>query len=1159
MEAEAFPAYRFDRFVLDLRRGVLLADDAECVLRPKSFALLRLFVENAGRLIDRDEILHTLWPGVFVTDDSITQCIRDIRRALKDNDQRLLRTLPRRGYRFIAPVVTEAGKSVLAPSRVDVARPAVALPGYDAQRRQITAMSCELIGLSERAGGVDLETLREAVVALQHCISEIAARYDGIVANRQGNTLLVLFGYPAAHEHNAEQAVRAGLEMCVAVKAARPGADESTGCRIGVATGVVIIGDRGEDGEAGPREIVGNAPILAAQLQSSAQPNAMVIDTITRRLIGDLFDCRDLGTLELTHHSEATHRWQVVGERVGESRFEALRGPALSPLVGRDEEIDLLLRRWRRAQAGDGQAVLISGEPGMGKSRLTAELEGRLHTEPHICLRYFCSPHHQHSALYPFADQFRRASGFAPQDPPAARLEKLEALLARAATPDEDAALIADLLSLPISERHPLPELSPRHKKQRTLEALFRQLEGLARRQPLLTVFEDAHWLDPTSRELLDLTFERIRNLPVLLIVTFRPDFQSAWIGQPQVTMLTLNRLDRRDRSALVLQVAGGGALPDEVVDQLVDRTDGVPLFIEELTKSILEGSAPPVGIPTTLHDSLMARLDRLGPVRSVAQIGAAIGRQFPYGLLRAVSDPPEGELRAALARLVASELVFQRGTPPEAVYSFKHALVRDAAHGSLLRGTRQKLHARIAEALATQSPELVDSQPELFAQHYVEAGLVEKSVVWWGKAGHRSAERSSLAEAATQFYKGLEQLALLPDTSERQRQELEFRVALGAALRVVKGFAAPETGHAFARARELWEQLGYPSEFYHVPVGQVSYHALRGELDVALRLNEELLRVSRERGDPVGRLLAHISLAQTLMFRGSFASSRSHFEEGLALDDPIAHRSFVEWVARVGRAQGINHVSGHGNLGIVLFCLGYPDRALAEIEATIAEARRLAHPPYLVLSQVFNCILLSLVGDNAVLARQADELAAGAIEQGFPLYRAQGAIFRGWAKVGLGEVSEGIDLLRSGSSAYRATGSEVWMPHYRALLAKASEAAGQTGEAAALLDEALKDVERTGERWFEAELNRHKGELLLRQGHSEAAEEFYRKASSIAQEQGARLWELRAAISLARLRRDKGRGADARAILAPVYAWFTEGFATPDLKQAKALIDELA
>ena len=499
----------------------------------------------------------------------------------------------------------------------------------------------------------------------------------------------------------------------------------------------------------------------------------------------------------------------------------------------------------------------------------------RLHAEPHLRLRYFCSPYHQDSALFPFIDQLGRAAGFARDDPPAAKLEKLEALLARAAPPDEDVAFLADLLSLPASERHPLPNLSPQRKKERTLEALIRQLEGLARQQPVVMVFEDAHWIDPTSRELLDLTVERVRSLPVLLIVTFRPEFQPPWTGQPQVTMLALNRLDRRDRTALVEQIAGGKALPDEVIAQIADRTDGVPLFVEELTKSVLESgllreeadryvldsALPPFAIPTTLHDSLMARLDRLASVRLVAQTGAAIGREFPYALLRAVSRLPEDELQAALARLVASELVFQRGTPPDAVYAFKHALVQDAAHGSLLRSSRQQLHARIAEALEAHSPELMDSQPELFAQHYAEAGLVEKSVACWGKAGHRSAARSAMAEAAAQFQKGLDQLALLPDTPERQRQELEFCSALGAVLLAVKGQAAPETGHAYARARELWEQLGSPSEFLHVPYGQSRYHVYRGELDLAQRLDEDLLRLSRQRNDSAGLVLGHLLL----------------------------------------------------------------------------------------------------------------------------------------------------------------------------------------------------------------------------------------------------------------------------------------------------------
>jgi len=654
--------------------------------------------------------------------------------------------------------------------------------------------------------------------------------------------------------------------------------------------------------------------------------------------------------------------------------------------------------------------------------------------------------------------------------------------------------------------------------------------------------------------------------LPVLLIVTFRPEFQLPWTGQPQVTMLALNRLDRHDRTALATQIAGDKALPDEVIDQIVDRTDGVPLFVEELTKSVLEsgllredrdryvldGALPPFAIPTTLHASLLARLDRLASVRLVAQIGAAIGREFSYALLRAVSRLPEDELQASLARLVASELVFQRGMPPDALYTFKHALVQDAAHGSLLRSSRQQLHAQIAAALETHSPELMDNQPELFAQHYAEAGLVEKSVAFWGKAGHRSVARSAMAEAAAQFRKGLDQLALLPEDRERLQQELEFCSALGAVLRAVKGQAAPETGQAYSRARELWEQLGSPSEFVQVPYGLSSYHTTRGEFDLAQRLDEDLLRLSLQRNDSAGLVLGHNASGYKLMYGGKFAASRSHLEAVLALYDPTSHRSLVH---QTGTAP---QVVGQAYFGIVLFCLGFPEQALARSSAAIAEARRLVHPPSLAVSLTIGTRLLSLVGDNAALDERASQVIAVATEQGFPQWRAHGTIFRGWVKVKSGDVTGGMSLLRSGSTAYRSTGAAMWMPHYTVLLAGACEIAGQVDEALTLLDEALHIVERTGERWFAAELNRLKGQLLLRQGHAEAAEELYRKALRIAREQEAKLWQLRAAMSLARLRRNQGWRTEARDLLAPVYGWFTEGFDTSDLREAKTLLEAL-
>jgi class 3 adenylate cyclase/predicted ATPase len=1036
----------------------------------------------------------------------------------------------------------------------------------EAERRQLTVMFCDLVGSTELSARLDPEDLREVIAAYHRVVAEIVAGFDGFVAKYMGDGVLLYFSYPRAHEDDAERAVRAGLGVIEAVGRLDVKSVELQ-ARVGIATGLVVVGDLIGEGSAQEQSVVGETPNLAARLQGLAEANTVVIAAGTRRLVGDLFDYRDLGAVEVKGIAGPVPAWQVLRPSVVASRFEALRGSQLTRLVGRDEEIDLLLRRWARAKAGDGQIVLVSGEAGLGKSRITAALAERLHAEPHLRLRYFCSPYHQDSALFPFIDQLGRAAGFARDDSPADKLEKLGALLAQAAPLDADLAFLADLMSLPASERYPLPNLSPQRKKERTLEALIRQLENLACRQPVFMIFEDAHWIDPTSRELLDLAIERVRSLAVLLMITFRPEFQPPWTGQPQVTMLALNRLDRRDRTALVEQIASGKALPAEIIDQIVDRADGVPLFVEELTKSVLESGVlreeadryvldralPPFAIPTTLQASLLARLDRLASVRLVAQIGAAIGREFSYALLRAVSRLAEDELQAALARLVVSELVFQRGIPPDAVYSFKHALVQDAAHDSLLRSSRQQLHAQIAEALETSFPELMDTQSELLAQHYAEAGLIEKSIARWGKAGHRSAARSAMPEAAAQLQKGLDQLALLSDDPKRQRQELELRSALGAVLFSAKGIAAPETGHAYARARELWEQLGSPSEFLQVPHGQSLHHAFRGELDLAQRLDEDLLRLSGQRNDSAGLVLGHYSSGRTLMFAGRFASSRSHLEEALALYDPISHRSLVHQV-------GFHpQVVSQAYLGNVLFCLGYPDQAMAQSSAAIAEARRLTHAPSLAGSLSLGTLPVSLVGDDAVLGKWVDQLVAVAAEQGFSYWRALGNIFLGWVKVKNGDVAGGISLLRSGSTAFRATGAELVVPYYIALLARACEIAGQIEEAVTLLDEALQIVERTGERWIAAELNGHKGRLLLQQGHSEAAEELYCKALGIAEEQGAKLWELRAAVSLARLRRDQGRHAEARDFLAPVYAWFTEGFDTPDLKDAKALLDELA
>jgi len=601
-------------------------------------------------------------------------------------------------------------------------------PKDAAERRHLTVMICDLVGSTALSARLDPEDLRGVIGAYHTCIAEVIGRYQGIIARYMGDGVLVYFGYPQAHEDDAAQGVRAGLALVDAVANLRTDFDAALKVRIGIATGTVVVGDLIGEGAAQEEAVVGETPNLAARLQAAAEPGTVVISASTRRVTGGLFEYRDLGPVALKGWTEPTPAWQVVGASEAASRFEAQHTTRLTPLLGRDDEIEVLSRRWRDATQGEGRVVVLTGEPGIGKSHIALAFQERLQAEPHIRLRYYCSAHHTNSALFPFIGQLERAARFERGDAPAEKLAKLEALLMQSGVNAvHSVPILANLLSLPPSERHPLPELSPQKRKEATLAALRGQLEGLSARQPVLVVFEDAHWIDPTSLELLAIMVERLPQLRAVLLITARPEFTQPWPGHAHVTMLPLTRLNRRVGSAIIERIAAGKTLPEEVTNQILARTDGVPLFLEELTKTVLEGGLlqerdghyvldrplPALAIPTTLHDSLMARLDRLAPVREVAQIGAVVGREFSYELLSVVAGLPKRKLDEALAQLVESELVFCRGEVPQAIYTFKHVLVRDAAYSGLLKSRRAQLHSAIASAVEQRFPEIIQAEPE--------------------------------------------------------------------------------------------------------------------------------------------------------------------------------------------------------------------------------------------------------------------------------------------------------------------------------------------------------------------------------------------------------------------------------------------------------------
>jgi class 3 adenylate cyclase/tetratricopeptide (TPR) repeat protein len=1076
--------------------------------------------------------------------DLTDQDLKDLGVVLGDR-RKMLRAIA--GGRGIASAGSGPG-SVADPGPQDIA-----------ERRQLTVMFCDLVGSTALSTRLDPEDLRDIIGAYHRHCSEVIVKHGGFVARYMGDGVLAYFGYPQAHEDDAERAVRAGLALVGSAKELGAGSGTALQMRLGIATGLVVVGDLIADDPSHEYEVIGETPNLAARLQGVAEPDAVVIDGNTRRLLGHLFEYRPLGPLSVKGFDAPVAVWQVTQVGAVDSRFEALR-TTTTPLIGRNEEIDLIARRWEQVKRGEGCVVLLSGEPGIGKSRIAQTILERLSGEAHTRLRYFCSPHHQDSALYPSITQLERAAGFRRDDSGERRLDKLEAVVMQGTNDLSDAMpLLADLLSIPTGDRYPALNLSPQKRKEKMLQMQVAHVEGLAARQPVLMVYEDVHWSDPTTRESLDLLIDRVPALRVLVIITFRPEFASPWIGHPCVTLLSLSRLPPRRRAEMIEQVSGGKLLPREVTDQIIDRTDGVPLFIEELTKAVVESGllgettgrhavTGPLAIPTSLQASLLARLDYLASTREVVQIAAALGRQFSHDLISAVAMMPKQQLDDALAQLVHAELMFRRGTPPDAEYTFKHVLVQDAAYGTLVRGRRQRLHARIAATLEQHFPEIVVAQPALLAQHCVEAGLAEKAVGYWLKAGQQALVRSATAEGSAQLQKGLDVLAALPDGPWRRQQELDLQIALRPALALTKGYAAPEVGKTIARARELAEQIDRPEHLVSLLRAQWAYHLIRSEPKQALSIAEQMEKIGAAQNDVAARLQGRRAKGVTCFYLGEFVAARSLLEQCHGLGDP-AHR------AGAGITDPYATMLAH--LAFTLAYLGYIDQARSRLNEAMSEARRLRH------AQTLADVLIQAIGVGWVTCSPdvqlyAEKLLALSTEQGFPLSLSWALAGRGWSLTTLGQAEEGLTLLTRALASLRETGSVVATQYLLIKLAEAYDSLGRALEGLDCLAEAEQIIEATEERRDDADLHRVRGDLLIAIGDGAAAEKSYNRALAVAERQSAKLLELRVARSLARHWRDQGRRTEAGALLTSIYGWFTEGFDAPVLKDAKALLDEL-
>jgi TOMM system kinase/cyclase fusion protein len=1041
----------------------------------------------------------------------------------------------------------------------------------EAERRQLTVLFCDLVDSTALASQLDPEDWREVVRAYQRTCAAVIQRYDGHIAQYLGDGLLVYFGYPHAHEDDTPRAVRAGLGMVEAIGQLNTQLGRGRGVqlavRLGIHTGLVVVGDVGS-GTRQEQLALGETPNVAARLQGIATPNTLVMSAATHHLLGGFFVCQSLGIPVLKGVAQPLEAYQVRYESMARSRLEAAGPAGLTPLVGREQEVALLRERWEQVKDGLGQVVLLSGEAGIGKSRLVQVLKEHVAAEPQAWLTPCqCSPYYRNTALYPIIDLLERVVlRFEREESPQQKLRKLEGFLVQYGLPlAETIPLFAALLSLPLPADYAPLTVSPEQQKQQTLHALLTILLRVAAQQPVLFVMEDLHWIDPSTLEFLSLLVDQGPTACILALWTFRPDFSPPWTGRAHLTQVTLPRLTRRQAAEMTDRMVHRKPLPPEVIEQVVAKTDGVPLFVEELTKMVLEsgllqeyaeryalrGPLPPLAIPATLHDSLMARLDRLATVKALAQLGATLGREFAYELLDAVSPWDERTLQRGLHQLVEAEFLYQQGLPPQATYLFKHALIQEAAYQSLLRSTRQQHHQRIAQVLEERFPETAESQPELLAHHYTEAGLTAQAIPYWQQGGQRAIERSAYAEAISHFTRGLELFKTLPDAAERAQQELALQLALGAPLLAAKGHGAPEVEQTYARARALCQQVGETSQLVSALLGLFSFYLARPELQTTRELGEQLFTLAKNVQDPGLFVVAHRMLGTTLFYLGEVSSAYGRLHQGLVLYTAQQHLPAYFYGQDV-------QVYCRVYAAMALWLLGYPDQALQTIQQ--ARTQALAHPFSQVVALDHSAWVHQYRREVHLVQERAEAALALSREQGFAMYVAIGTVLRGWALAKQAQQEEGIAQICQGLTACRSVGLELLRPYFLALLAEVYGDTGQIDAGLAVLAEALAVTEHTGERCWEAEQYRLRGELLQQAGEDACqAETCFRQALEVARHQQSKSLELRAAMSLSRLWQQQGKRAEARELLVPIYGWFTEGFDTADLQDAKALLEELA